>query len=110
MAGPTLNLARILPRQEAVDSSDNPYRPIKLMASYGPTPPRSLRRAARAALLSLEAELLHGCGSPLQRDSDPDFFVTPHILSNNEDQLIIRSNDRSVAHNAGFVELTPAKH
>lgn len=54
----TLNLARIVPRQEAVDSSNNLYRPTNLMAPCAPVPDAQIGQAARATRSWLEAELL----------------------------------------------------
>lgn len=60
--GPALNLAlnpaRIVPRQEAVDSSNNLYRPTNLMAPCAPVPDAQIGQAPRVTRSWLEAELL----------------------------------------------------
>ena len=53
-----LNPARIVPRQEAVDSSNNLYRPTNLMAPCAPVPDAQIGQAPRVTRSWLEAELL----------------------------------------------------
>jgi len=53
-----LNPARIVPRQEAVDSSNNLYQPTNLMAPCAPVPDAQIRQAAKATRSWLKAELL----------------------------------------------------
>src|SRR5213593_4553313 len=85
--GPALNLAlnpaRIVPRQEAVDTSNNLYRPTNLMAPCAPVPDAQNGQAPSVTRSWLEAELLLGEGFSCNFRKHRLNYVRPHPRTSN---------------------------